>query len=45
MYGMFSKAFYGNDYYGVLNLLLGPSEILDDAVMMFASALWLYMTP
>lgn len=45
MYARFSKAYFDTEYYGYIWLLVWPVGLLDDATMMFSSALWLYMTP
>ena len=45
MYGMFSRAFFDQDFNGWTNLLVWPPDLNNDPDMMFASAFWLYMTP
>ena len=44
-YGQFSKAFRDDLYNGKDFLLEEPARILKDPLMMYTSALWLYMTP
>ena len=44
-YGQFSKAFHDDLYNGKDFLLEEPARILEDPLMMYTSALWLYMTP